>query len=65
MVISIELVGIECGLLFRVSQKRVSTKWRIIRATHELARTRFVGKAKPFFCFEIDKNLSSFTNKTY
>ena len=28
----IELIGIECGLLSRVSQKFVSTKWRIYKS---------------------------------
>ena len=47
---------------YLVSVKNVSPQnGGFIRAT-ELARRLFVGKAKPFFCFEIDKNLSSQRN---
>ena len=51
---TIELVGKECGLLSRVGQKCVSTKWRIYRAT-ELAQRRFVGKAQPFFVLKLTR----------
>ena len=54
--VGIELVGIECGLLSRVSKKCVSTKWRIYKDNWTRPKT---WKSKTVFCFEIDKNLSS------
>ena len=55
----IELVGLEYAGSYLVSVKNVSPQnGGFIRAT-ELARRVSVGKAKPFFAVEIDKNLSS------
>ena len=56
---------IQDGVVHRISRSRmrapisclknVSTKWRIYKAT-ELARRRFVGKAKPFFVFKTSQS---------
>ena len=54
MVSYTELVGLECGLLSRVS-KMSPQNGGFIRVT-ELARRRFVGKAKPFFVFKTSQS---------
>ena len=51
LALTIELVNIECGLLSRVSQKSVSTKWRIYKGNWTRPKT-FCWKSKTCFFFK-------------
>ena len=53
---TMELAGVACGLLSRVSQKVSLQNGSFIRE-NELARRLFAGKPKPV-SFEIDKNFT-------